>query len=163
LREFISHGKTEMARVDLSALVIRLTEVLRAEVGRKQVRFSFDLAITPAVTADAIQIEQVVLNLVTNAAEAAAERADGRGRVLVRTLAEDGAARIMVEDNGAGLAPEIAERLYEPFITSKESGMGLGLALSRQIVTLHGGRMWWEAIRPEGTRFVVELPLRKEA
>lgn len=163
LREFISHGKTEMTRVDLSALVIRLTEVLRTEVARKKVRFSFDLAITPVVTADAIQIEQVVLNLVTNAAEAAAEHADERGRVLVRTVAGDGAARILVEDNGAGIAPEVAERLYEPFITSKESGMGLGLALSRQIVALHGGRMWWETIEPEGTRFVVELPLRKEA
>jgi two-component system, LuxR family, sensor kinase FixL len=163
LREFISHGKAEMASVDLSALVIRLAEVLRAEVGRKQVRFSFDLAVTPAVTADVIQIEQVVLNLVTNAAEAAAEREDGRGRVLVRTSAEDGSARIIVEDNGAGLAPDIAERLYEPFVTSKESGMGLGLALSRQIVALHGSRMWWESIQPEGTRFVVELPLRKEA
>jgi two-component system sensor kinase FixL len=163
LREFISHGKTEMAPVDLSALVIRLTEILRTEVARKQVRFSFDLAITPAVTADAIQIEQVVLNLVTNAAEAAAERADGRGRVLVRTASENGTARLMVEDNGVGIAAEIAERLYEPFISTKESGMGLGLALSRQIVSLHGGRMWWEASQPEGTRFIVELPLRKEA
>ena len=158
LREFISHGKAETARVDLGGLIIRLADILRAEAGRKHVRFSFDLAPSPAVTADALQIEQVVLNLVTNAVEAAADRSDGRGRVLVRTVVEGGAARILVEDNGGGIAEDVAERLYEPFVSTKESGMGLGLALSRQIVALHGGRMWWEAIQPEGTRFVVELP-----
>jgi two-component system sensor kinase FixL len=163
LRDFISHGKAETARVDLSALVIRLAEILRAEAGRKHVRFSFDLATVPAVTADALQIEQVVLNLVTNAVEAASERRDGRGRVLVRTLAEGRAARILVEDNGGGISEEVAERLYEPFVSTKESGMGLGLALSRQIVALHGGRMWWEALSPEGTRFIMELPMSQEA
>jgi two-component system sensor kinase FixL len=163
LREFISHGKTEIASVDLSALVIRLAEVLRAEAGRKKVRLSFDLAVTPTIMADAIQLEQVVLNLVANAADAAAERADGRGRVLVRAAAEAGGVRFTVEDNGGGIAPEVAERLYEPFVSTKESGMGLGLALSRQIVTLQGGRMWWEALAPEGTRFVVEFPLAREA
>ncbi len=162
LREFISHGKAETVRVDLTALIIRLADILRAEAGRKQVRFSFDLASAPAVTADALQIEQVVLNLVTNAVEAAAERRDGRGSVLVRTVGEDGATRILVEDNGGGIPEDIAERLYEPFVSSKESGMGLGLALSRQIVALHGGRMWWEAVQPQGTRFVVELPSTKE-
>ncbi len=157
LREFISHGKAEMTRVDLPALIVRLTDILRAEAGRKEVRFSFDLAPVPAVRADALQIEQVILNLVSNAVDAAFERQDGRGRVLVRTVAEGGAARLVVEDNGSGISHEIIERLYEPFATTKETGMGLGLALSRQIVALHGGRMWWEAAQPHGTRFVVEL------
>jgi two-component system, LuxR family, sensor kinase FixL len=161
LREFISHGKAETAPVDLTALIIRLADILRAEAGRKQVRFSFDLGTVPPITADAIQIEQVVLNLVTNAVEAAAERQDGQGRVLVQTMDRDGAARILVEDNGGGISEEVAERLYEPFVSTKESGMGLGLALSRQIVALHGGRMWWETVQPEGTRFIVELPVAR--
>lgn len=158
LREFIAQGKSETAPVDLSAMVIRLGDVLRAEAGRKNVRFSFDLAAVPPVIADAIQIEQVLLNLVTNAVEAAAERGDRRGRVLVRTAVEGGGVRLIVEDNGAGIPAEIAERLYEPFISSKASGMGLGLALSRQIVTHHGGRLWWEALAPFGTRFIMECP-----
>jgi signal transduction histidine kinase len=161
LREFISHGKSETAPVDLSALVVRLTEVLRAE-GRKNVRFSFDLAALPPITADALQIEQVLLNLVTNAAEAAAERPDKRGRVLVRTVEEGDMVQLIVEDNGAGISPEIAERLYEPFATTKASGMGLGLALSRQIVAHHGGKLWWEEVKPQGTRFIVEFPARME-
>ena len=160
LREFIAEGKSEMADVDLSAMVARLAEVLRTEAGRKGVRFALDLASVPPVRGDAIQIEQVLLNLVTNAVEAAAEREDRRGRVLVRTAAEGSAVRIVVEDNGAGIAPDIAERLYEPFVSSKASGMGLGLALSRQIMVHHGGRLWWEPAAPEGTRFIAECPAR---
>jgi two-component system, LuxR family, sensor kinase FixL len=162
LREFISHGRSETVAVDFSALVIRLADVLRAEAGRKNVRFSFDLAAVPAIAADTIQMEQVVLNLVTNAVEAAAERGDGRGRVLVRTVAETSGVRLIIEDNGAGIPPDIAERLFEPFISSKASGMGLGIALSRQIVIHHGGRLWWEPLSPQGTRFLVECPLCKE-
>jgi two-component system sensor kinase FixL len=159
LREFISHGKAEMHPVNLGALALRLAEILRAEAGRKHVRFSMELGAVPEVTADALQVEQVVLNLVTNAVEAAADRPEGRGRVLLRTSAEAGTARLSVEDNGGGIPEEVAERLFEPFQTTKESGMGLGLALSKQIVALHGGRLWWEAAQPEGTRFVLELPV----
>jgi two-component system sensor kinase FixL len=162
LREFISEGKSETARTDLSALVARLVEVLRMEVRGRGVRIAFDLAGVPPVTADAIQIEQVLLNLVTNAVDAASERGGKRGKVLVATAPGDRSARIIVEDNGAGIAAEIAERLYEPFVSTKATGMGLGLALSREIVAVHGGRMWWEPISPEGTRFIVELPTLDE-
>jgi two-component system, LuxR family, sensor kinase FixL len=162
LREFISHGKSEAAAVDFSALVIGLADVLRAEAGRKGVRLSLDLAAVTAVTADALQIEQVLLNLVTNAVEAAAEHNQRSGRVLVRTATEAGAVRLIVEDNGSGIAAEIAERLYQPFVSSKASGMGLGLALSRQIVTHHGGRLWWEPLHSGGTRFIVACPIDRE-
>ncbi len=158
LREFISHGSGEAVPVDLSSLVMRLADVLRAEAARNNVQFSFDLAAVPMIEADSIQIEQVLLNLVTNAVEAASARDGSRARVLVRTEADESAVRLIVEDNGAGLAAEVAERLYEPFISTKAHGMGLGLALSRQIVVHHGGRLWWEAVNPEGTRFLVEFP-----
>ncbi|WP_088345672.1 MULTISPECIES: ATP-binding protein [Rhodomicrobium] len=162
LRGFISEGKSEPAKTDLSTLVAKLGDVLRMEARGRSVRIGFDLAPVPPVTADGIQIEQVLLNLVTNAVDAASDRADKRGRVLVATAAEGRAARIIVEDNGAGVSPEIADRLYEPFVSTKDSGMGLGLALSRQIVALHGGRLWWEPIGSEGTRFIVELPAQDE-
>ena len=163
LREFISEGKSDVADTDLSALVMKLSNILRMEARGSHVRIAFDLAEVPLVAADGIQIEQVVLNLVTNAVDAASMRADKRGRVRVATAPGEGGTRIIIEDNGAGIAPDIAERLYEPFISTKESGMGLGLALSRQIVTAHEGRMWWEPMTPEGTRFIVELPARGAA
>ena len=162
LREFISEGKSETEMTDLSALVMKLGDILRMEARGRHVRMAFDLAGVPPVTADGIQIEQVVLNLVTNAVDAASMRADKRGKVLVATASADRAVRIIVEDNGAGITADIADRLYEPFVSTKESGMGLGLALSRQIVTVHEGRMWWEPVSPEGTRFIVELPARSE-
>jgi two-component system sensor kinase FixL len=162
LREFISQGKCETVKTDLSALVAKLSDILRMEARSGNVRITLDLAAVPTVSADGIQIEQVVLNLVTNAVDAASMRADRRGKVQVATVAEDGSVRIIVEDNGAGIAAEIAERLYEPFVSTKESGMGLGLALSRQIVAVHEGRIWWEPVSPEGTRFIVELPARDE-
>ena len=162
LREFISEGTCETAPTDLSALVMKLGDTLRIEARSRRVRIALDLAAVPPVTADGIQIEQVVLNLVTNAVDAASERADKQGRVRVATAVGDGAVRIIVEDNGAGIAAEIAERLYEPFVSTKASGMGLGLTLSRQIVNVHQGRMWCEPLRLGGTRFIVELPARGE-
>ena len=82
---------------------MKLGDILRMEARGRQVRIGFDLPGVPSVSADGIQIEQVVLNLVTNAVDAASERADKRGKVLVATAAADRAVRIIVEDNGAGI------------------------------------------------------------
>ena len=113
----------------------------------------------PLVEGDPIGIEQVLNNIVGNAVDAAAERRDARGRVLVRVIDRDGWAIVQVDDNGPGVAPEMAESLFQAYQTSKPRGMGLGLTLSRRIVQRHGGRIWWQPIAPEGTRFVVELNL----
>ncbi len=113
----------------------------------------------PLVVGDLIGIEQVLNNIVGNAVDAAAERRDARGRVLVRVIDRDGWAIVQVDDNGPGVAPEMAESLFQAYQTSKPRGMGLGLTLSRRIVQQHGGRIWWQPIAPEGTRFVVELNL----
>ena len=109
------------------------------------------------VEADTIQIEQVLLNLIANAVDAAADRSDGKGMVTVRMVRRDAVASIIVEDNGPGIAPEIADRLLEPFETTKPGGMGLGLPLSKQIIESHGGHLIWVGLEPEGTRFMFEL------
>ena len=66
---------------------------------------------------------------------------------------------VQVEDNGPGVAPEMVDSLFEAYQTTKPRGMGLGLPLSLQIIQKHGGRLWWEPIAPEGTRFLVELQI----
>ena len=76
---------------------------------------------------------------------------------MVATALRGQAACVVVEDNGPGIDPDIATRLFEPMVTSKMHGLGLGLALARQIVDAHGGRIWWEPVHPTGTRFVVQL------
>ena len=114
--------------------------------------------LVPLVKADGVQIEQVLINLVANAIDAAAERSDARGRVTMRVAATGDAITLRVEDNGRGVAPELADNIFDAYQTTKPRGMGLGLHLSRRIVQRHAGRLWWEPITTGGARFVVELP-----
>ena len=111
----------------------------------------------PLVKADKVGIEQVLNNIVSNAVDAAAERGDARGSVVIRLIGQRDRAIVQIDDNGPGVSPEMAENLFEAYHTTKPRGMGLGLTLTRQIVQKHGGRLWWRPIAPEGTRFVVEL------
>ena len=116
------------------------------------------LAPVPLVEADGVQIEQVLINLVANAIDSAAERSDARGRVTMRVAAKGEAIMLRVEDNGRGVTPELADNIFDAYQTTKPRGMGLGLHLSRRIVQRHAGRLWWEPITTGGPRFVVELP-----
>jgi C4-dicarboxylate-specific signal transduction histidine kinase len=117
-----------------------------------------NMGLVPLVEADGVQIEQVLMNLVANAIDAAAERADARGRVTMRVTAKGDAIVLRVEDNGRGVAPELADNIFDAYQTTKPRGMGLGLHLSRRIVQRHAGRLWWEPVTTGGARFVVELP-----
>jgi two-component system sensor kinase FixL len=111
----------------------------------------------PPVQADVVQIEQVLIDLVGNAIDAASERSDGRGRVIIRVAAHADAIAIEVEDNGRGVASELADNIFDAYQTPR--GMGLGLHLTQRIVQRHAGRLWWEPVRTGGARFVVELPI----
>jgi two-component system, LuxR family, sensor kinase FixL len=158
IRDLVSVGRLQPRPVDLvdSALKIRALGIEGANDRGVDIAVE-NLRPIPLVKADPIGIEQVLNNIVGNAVDAAAERSDARGRVVIRVTDRDGWATVQVDDNGPGVAPEMAESLFEPYQTSKPRGMGLGLTLSRQIVQQHGGRIWWQPITPEGTRFVVEL------
>ena len=96
-----------------------------------------------------------------NAIEAAAQRKKASGSVGATLSALSGSVRIEVEDNGPGVPPDIVERLFEPFETTKQRGMGLGLSLSREIVRAHQGRLWLDHTSATGSTFVLELPDRK--
>jgi signal transduction histidine kinase len=111
----------------------------------------------PAICADAIQLEQLLLNLISNAVDAAALSADRRGLVTVHVQQRRDRAVVSVEDNGRGIVEEIVDRLFEPFETTKRKGMGLGLTLARQIMDAHGGELHAENRVPHGARFTVEL------
>jgi C4-dicarboxylate-specific signal transduction histidine kinase len=113
----------------------------------------------PALRADRIQLEQLMLNLLSNAVDAAAENPGPRGQVRVWIAQRRDQIEIRVEDNGPGIEPGISDRMFEPFETSKRKGMGLGLTLVRQISDAHGGKVGWQSVEPCGTRFVVELPV----
>jgi len=122
-----------------------------------------EAASVPSVTVDALQLEQTLINVINNAIDAAAEAGRSPGCVTVRVAALDKGVRIEIEDNGPGVSEVVAKHLFEPFVTTKPSGMGLGLALSRELIGAHGGTIDWERSRPDGgARFTIELPLSPE-
>jgi C4-dicarboxylate-specific signal transduction histidine kinase len=109
------------------------------------------------VRADAIQLEQLLLNLITNAVDAASCANLQQGKVMVTTSQRGDRLVVAVEDNGSGVASHVADRLFEPFETTKRNGMGLGLTVARQIVEAHHGSLSWENLGSGGARFTVEL------
>jgi len=113
------------------------------------------------VQGDETGMGQVAINLIENALQAIEDRSDGEGRVLVKLEARDNVARLVVEDNGPGVPPEIRSRIFEPFFTTRNVGRGTGLGLSicTNIVADHGGAIELEEPAERGTRFVVKLPM----
>ena len=119
-------------------------------------QFADDLA---PVSGDRVQLQQVVLNLVMNAIEAMSS-VSGRPRELVihtRNM-DGGQVQVTVEDSGVGLDPNTMAKIFEPFYTTKSSGMGMGLSICRSIVQNHGGRLWATANDGPGTSFHFTLP-----
>jgi signal transduction histidine kinase len=108
----------------------------------------------PRVNADPAEIERVVYNLLTNAVEAMA----GTGDLTVRVTSEGGEARIAVEDTGAGIPEADRPQLFRPFFTTRERGVGMGLAICRRIVEENGGSVSVETTPGRGSRFTVKLP-----
>ena len=160
IRDFVSNGNLNLTAVDVCALADKIAELCREDAAARGVLVEVEsMDLVPLVEADGVQIEQVLINLVANAMDAAAERTDARGRVTVRVAAKDNAVTLAVEDNGHGVAPELADNIFDAYQTTKARGMGLGLHLSRRIVQRHAGRLWWEPISTGGARFVVELPI----
>jgi two-component system, LuxR family, sensor kinase FixL len=158
IRDFVSAGKLEPRPVDLVEAAQKIQALCIEEANARGVDVVVEsVRPIPLVKADKVGIEQVLNNIVGNAVDAAAERRDARGRVVIRVNGRGDWAIIEIDDNGPGVAPELAENLFDAYQTSKPRGMGLGLTLSRQIVQKHAGRISWRPIAPEGTRFVVEL------
>jgi len=164
MREFAHPPTAQMAPVDLNA-ALRSTLVVASNEYKYVADLETELGELPPVVCDGGDMNQVFLNLVVNAAHAIvdANRATARrGTIRVRTVAEGDHVRVSVSDTGTGIAPEVADRIYDPFFTTKEVGRGTGqgLAIARQIVVeRHGGTITFDTRAGQGTTFHVRLPI----
>jgi two-component system sensor kinase FixL len=153
LREFVDRGETDR-RLESLADMVREAWAL-GSITDKDPAVRFETRIDPAadsVLVNRIQIEQVLLNLIRNGLEAMKEAAEKRLTVTSEP-APNGMTRVSVADSGSGIAPEVAARLFQSFVTSKTGGLGVGLSISRTIVEAHGGRIWAEPNPGRGTMF----------
>jgi two-component system, LuxR family, sensor kinase FixL len=151
-------------RVDANSLIEELRSLLESDARAHAVRLNLELSPRlPAVVANGLHLQQVVLNLARNAFDAMLENAPGNRQLTVRTASSgDQDVEIQVDDSGPGIDPAIADRLFEPFSTTKRAGTGLGLAMSRTIVQSHGGTIGTHPLSPHGTRFFIRLPASEE-
>lgn len=159
LREFVTRGETEKAPQDLRKLIEEAGAL--ALLGSKELGVRSVFAFSPTtkeVLVDRIQIQQVLINLMRNAIEAM--RDGERRELIVRTL-PDGPDQMVVEveDTGPGISDEIAARLFQPFVTSKASGMGIGLSISKRIIEAHRGGISARRNENGGTTFRFTLPI----
>jgi signal transduction histidine kinase len=155
--------KEEPLRADcnLASIIEELAPLLSREADAKGVTLQSDFNPGgPHVLCDRVQLQQVMLNLVLNAVEAASESQIAPPKVLVRIdVVNDDWVDIAVENTGVGLSDEACERVFAPFFTTKAKGLGMGLGISRSIVAAHGGRLWATPGAKEGTVFHVRLPV----
>lgn len=163
LRQFLRKHEAERTSVDVNALIDETLPLVRRELEDRRAVLRLDLdGGLPSIPADRVQIQQVLVNLVKNACDALSNHA-GTREVVVSTRRADGTIRFEVHDSGPGVAPEMRARLFEPYATTKATGMGLGLAICRTIVEAHGGRLGLVESVGGGAAFRVVLPLGAQA
>jgi two-component system sensor kinase FixL len=164
LRGFMAKEEVRTAPVGPNFIVREVADLCRHEAQQCGVLVQPDLAEgLPRVVVDCIQIEQVVLNLVRNAIEAMQQAPPSSARVLAMSTHRAGdEVVISVQDNGPGVPPELAARVFDAFFSTKHGGMGVGLAISRSIAEAHGGRLRLDDQPGGGARFSLTLPLEPE-
>ena len=161
LRTWLKQGRINMEVVRVDELAEDVVALVRADATTKHVAIELAVPRTlPPVRADRVQLSQVLLNLIMNGIEAVTAAAGSQRRVSVEArVCEDGCCEISVTDTGPGIPPDQLDRIFEPFVTAKASGMGIGLSISRSIVEAHGGKLWAEN-GARGATFHFTVPLQ---
>lgn len=158
MRDFLSYGETEHRVEELARLITEANAL--ALVGSREHGIDVQVNLDPScnhIFADRIQIQQVLFNLIRNAIEAMLE-SPVRALTISSASLPEGMVIVSVEDTGSGISEKIGEQLFQPFVTTKQTGMGIGLSICRTIIEAHGGRIWFEAGTDGGTVFHFTLP-----
>ena len=160
LRQFIQKGHTERAWEKLGPVIEEAAALALVGAADRAVKIRIEIAPDlPAALIDKVQIQQVLTNLIRNAVEAMAA-SPKRDLTITCAPTKAGAVEIAVKDTGPGIAPEVAKDLFKPFVTTKSTGMGVGLSICRSIVQSHGGELRAEANPSGGSVFRFTLPLK---
>lgn len=162
LRAMLKKGEAQLRPLDLNSVAGEVLDLAHSDFVAREVtvasKFAPDL---PLVRGDRVQLQQVLLNLIMNGCEAMNDT-DPKGRVLAIATAsdDDGTVEVRVGDRGGGIPPDLRDRLFEPFVTTKKHGLGLGLSICRSIVAAHGGRIKVASNPDQGSTFSVSLPVQ---
>ena len=163
VRGLVKKDEGEMQLVLANDVVGEVIELAHSDLVHRGVAVTTRLLPSaPAVFADRVQLQQVLLNLIMNACDAMSNVPAGERVLVIATSAQDSIVRIAVHDSGTGIAADSLDTVFEPFVTSKKNGLGLGLAICRSIVRSHGGNMWASNNPDRGATIVVSLPLATE-
>jgi PAS domain S-box-containing protein len=159
LRSFVRKEAPLRVRSDVDVLVRDAAALIESDLRRHRIQLHLRLADgLPVVSADPVQIEQVILNLARNGLEAMLHSGGESGALTISAGAAEGGVRVTVHDTGGGLSRTAQERLFEPFFTTRPGGLGMGLSISRSIIEAHGGRLVLTASSGLGTTFAFTLP-----
>lgn len=159
VRSFVQRRESVRSSIDVNRLVDEVVELCLPEARQRSIRLQVRQdAGLPHACGDAIQIQQVLVNLIQNAFQAMAETALEQRQVAISTRCGDDAVEVEVHDSGAGFDSDRIDELFQPFITSSPDGLGMGLAISHAIVREHGGRMWGRSQRGQGAVMSFSIP-----
>jgi PAS domain S-box-containing protein len=164
IRDHVKKAPPRNNRFDLNEAINEVIEMVRTAIDKNRVSVRTRLAPElNTVWGDRVQLQQVLMNLVLNAVEAMGA-VEGRERMLLITTEQkgDGGVFVAVHDSGPGIDPEHLQQVFKPFYTTKDSGVGMGLAICRSIIDAHGGGLWAEANEPHGAVFQFALPAVQE-
>jgi signal transduction histidine kinase len=160
LRGLFGRKEVSGEPVDLNEILREVIALSTGELQRARVVVRQELAAhLPLVSGDRIQLQQVILNLLLNAAEAMSDARQGSRQLVVSTEVDDGEVRLSVRDTGVGFEPGDAERLFDAFYSTKREGMGIGLSVSRSIIERHHGRLRAALNDGPGATFAFTIPV----
>ncbi len=159
LRDFSRKSPTRLSTTNLNTILLDTFRLMTVDLRWRNVRLDWELCETiPDIQADSIQLQQVFVNLVTNAADALQNLEPQERVITIRTSANESYVIAYVEDRGSGIRSDILHRLFEPFVSTKAYGSGIGLSICQAILEAHGGDIRAENLHPRGSVFIVRIP-----
>lgn len=160
VRSMMKLEKREKEKVDLNELIREVIKIFSGEAAKKEIKIEVDLLERPVfISADSIQIQQVVLNFIFNAAHSMEDIESDNKLIVINEILNDNSVTVQVQDYGIGIKEEIKEKIFKPFITTRSKGFGIGLAVSKAIIEAHNGKISAENNPDIGATFSFELKL----